>query len=148
MLAFSSRACSLAFLSSVSPFLTICRAVFIYIVLFLSLFSGLSLFSDSVDFSYSEGSFFLFFSGIFHASSTVLFFFLVLFVLVGLHCLLRIPALNSCVGDTWQRLWRDDFTQNGNQVVNRLKIPQDLSSLMFRRWSEVPSRRGVRGDSP
>ena len=57
-------------------------------------------------------------------------------------------ALNSCVGDTWQRLWRDDFTHNGIQVVNRLKIPQGLSTLMFRRWSEVPSRRGVRGDSP
>ena len=83
-----------------SPFLTFCRAVFIYLVLFLSLFLGLSLFSDSVEFSYAEGSFFLFFSGIFHASSTVLFFFQVLFVLVGLHCLLRIPALNSCVGDT------------------------------------------------
>ena len=35
LLAFSSRDCSLAFLSSVSPFLTICRAVFIYLVLFL-----------------------------------------------------------------------------------------------------------------
>ena len=106
------------------------------------------LFSDSVDFSYSEGSFFLFFSRIFHASSTVLFFFLVLFFLAGLHCLLRMHALNSCVGDTWQRLWRDDFTHNGKQVLNRLKIPQGLSTLMFRRWSEVPSRGGIRGDSP
>ena len=34
------------------------------------------------------------------------------------------------------------------QVVNRLKIPQGLSTLLFRRWSEVPSRGGVRGDSP
>ena len=33
----------------------------------------LSLFSDSVDFSYYEGSFLLFSSGIFHASSTVAF---------------------------------------------------------------------------
>ena len=65
---------------------------------------GLSVFSDSVYFSYSEGSFVLFFSGIFHASSTVLFFFLVLFFLAGLHCLLRMHALNSCVGDTCQRL--------------------------------------------
>ena len=32
--------------------------------------------------------------------------------------------------DAWQRLWRDDFTQNGKQVVNRLKIPQGLSTLM------------------
>ena len=151
LLAFSSWACSLAFLSSVSPFLTICRAVFIYFFFFWGggggLFLGLSLFSDSVDFSYSEGSFFFFFSVTFH-SSTMVFFFLVLVVLVGLHCLLRIPALNSCVGDTWQWLWRDDFTQNGKQVVNRLKIPQGLSTLMFHRWSEVPSRGGVRGDSP
>ena len=52
------------------------------------------------------------------------------------------------LGDAWQRLWRDDITHNGKQVVNRLKIPQGLSTLMFRRWSEVPSRGGVRGDSP
>ena len=88
------------------------------------------------------------FSGIFRVSATVLFFFLVLFFQAGLHCLLRMHTLNSCVGDTWQRLWRDDFTHNGKQVVNRLKIPQGLSTLMFPRWSEVPSRGGVRGDSP
>ena len=34
------------------------------------------------------------------------------------------------------------------QVVNRLKIPQGLSTLLFHRWSEVPSRGGVGGDSP
>ena len=51
-------------------------------------------------------------------------------------------AMNSSVGDMRQRLWRDDFTHNGKQVVNRLKIPQGLSTLMFRRWSEVPSRGG------
>ena len=33
-------------------------------------------------------------------------------------------------------------------MVNRLKIPQDVSTLLFHRWSEVPSRGGVRGDSP
>ena len=33
-------------------------------------------------------------------------------------------------------------------IVNRLKIPQGLSTLLFYRWSEVPSRGGVRGDSP
>ena len=33
-------------------------------------------------------------------------------------------------------------------VVNRLKIPQGLSTLLFHRWSEVPSRGGVHGDSP
>ena len=66
----------------------------------MGLFLGLSLFSDSVDFSYSEGSFVLFFSGIFHASSTVLFFFLVLFFLAALRCLLRMHAISSCVGNT------------------------------------------------
>ena len=34
LLAFVARACSLAFLSSVYPFLAICRALFIYLVLF------------------------------------------------------------------------------------------------------------------
>ena len=81
----------------------------IYFVLFSGLFLELSVFIRSVDFSYSEGSFFFFFfffffkfSGIFHASSTVIFFFLVLvlFFLAGLHCLLRMHALSSCVGDT------------------------------------------------
>ena len=123
MLAFSAGACSLACLSSRSPFLAIDRAVLVHLVLFLFVlfwgffFGGggwgrgvgggrrggcflfLSLFSDSVDFSYYEGSFLLFSSGIFHASSTVPFFFLVLFFLAGLHCLLRMLALNSCVGD-------------------------------------------------
>jgi len=56
---------------------------------------------------------------------------------IGLLCLLRMHAINSCVGD-----------DHGKQAVNRLKIPQGLSTLMFRRWSEVPSRGGVRGDSP
>ena len=40
-----------------------------------------------------------------------------------------------------------DFTHKRKQVVNRLKIPQGLSTLMFHRWSEVPSRGGVHGDS-
>ena len=44
--------------------------------------------------------------------------------------------------------WQCDFTHNRKQVVNRLKIPQGLSTLLFHRWSEVPSRGGVRGDSP
>ena len=34
LLIFSARVCSLAFLSSASPFWTICRAVFVYLVLF------------------------------------------------------------------------------------------------------------------
>ena len=41
-----------------------------------------------------------------------------------------------------------DFTHKCKQVVNRLKIPQGLSTLLFHRWSEVPSRGGVHGDSP
>ena len=45
-------------------------------------------------------------------------------------------------------MWQGDFTLNCKQVVNRLKIPQGLSTLLFHRWSEVPSRGGVRGDSP
>ena len=83
-----------------SPFLAICRTVLIYLVLFSGLFLELSVFGDSVDFNYSEGSFFLFLSGTFHVTSTVLFFFLVLFFLAGLHCLLTMRALNSCVGGT------------------------------------------------
>ena len=53
LLALSARACSLAFLSLGVPFLAICRAVLIYVVLFSGLFSGSSLFSDSVNFSFS-----------------------------------------------------------------------------------------------
>ena len=44
-------------------------------------------------------------------------------------------------------LWKCEFTRNQKQVVNRLKIPQGLSTLLFHRWSEVPSRGGVHGDS-
>ena len=40
------------------------------------------------------------------------------------------------------------FTHNCKWVVNRLKIPQGLSTLLFHQWSEVPSMGGVRGDSP
>ena len=57
LLAFPARARSLAFLSSVTPFLTISRSVFIYLVLLGGLFLGLSLFSNSVDFSYLKGFF-------------------------------------------------------------------------------------------
>ena len=48
----------------------------------------------------------------------------------------------------YHRLWQGDFTHHGKQVVNRLKIPEGLSTLLFHWWSEVPSRGGVRGDSP
>ena len=126
-------------------------AQFSVVLFYLAFYTGPLLFNDSVDFSYSKGSFFLFFSGLFRGSfSTALF---LVFVLSSTHyvwllCLMRMHTINLCVGDTWQRLWWDDFTHNGKQVVNRLKIPQGLSMLMFRRWSEVPSRGGVRGDSP
>ena len=43
-------------------------------------------------------------------------------------------------------LWQRDCTCK--QVVNRLKIPQGLSTLLFHRWSEVSSREGFHGDSP
>ena len=94
-----------------------------------------------------KGLIFLILLRLFRGSFSTALFFLVLFFL-ALLCLPRMHAISSCVGDTWQRLWRDDYTHNGKQVVNRLKIPQGLSILMFRRWSEVPSRGGVRGDSP
>ena len=54
LLAFSARACSLAFVSLGVSFLAISKAVLIYLVLFSGLFLRLSLFSDSVDFSYSK----------------------------------------------------------------------------------------------
>ena len=79
--AFSAEACSLAFLSLGVSFLAICRAVLIYLVLFSGLFLGLFLFSDSVDFVYSKGSFILFFSGLFRESSSNPPYFTVLFFL-------------------------------------------------------------------
>ena len=57
LLAFSARAFSLAFLSVGGSFLSISMAILIYLVLFSGLFSGLYIFSDSVDFSYSKDSF-------------------------------------------------------------------------------------------
>ena len=42
-------------------------------------------------------------------------------------------------------LWQGEFIWN--RAVDMLKIPQGLSTLFSRRWSEVPSRGGVRGDS-
>jgi len=80
LLAFSARARSLAFLFLGVLLLALCRDVLIYLVLFGGLFESLSLFSESVDLSFSKGSFFLIFSGLFRgSSSTALFFFLVLF---------------------------------------------------------------------
>ncbi len=106
---------------------------------------GLSTLSDSVDFSYSKGYIFLFYWGLFRGSSSTALFFLVV---------LSSTALSS--KNAYHQFlcrWRVTPTLTGwfhpcKQVVNRLKIPQGLSTLMFRRWSEVPSRGGVRGDSP
>ena len=105
MLAFSAWACSLVFLSLGVSFLAICRAVLIYLVLFSGLFEGLSIFSDSVDFSYSKGSLFLIFLGLFLWVFLYRAFLLSGSVLsttpyIGLLCLLRMHAINSCVGDT------------------------------------------------
>ena len=79
---------------------------------FGGLFEGLSLFSDSVDFSFSKDSFFIICSGLFHGSSSPAFFFSFFFLsfflsgsvlsntpYIGLLCLLRMHAINSCVGD-------------------------------------------------
>ena len=41
---------------------------------------------------------------------------------------------------TYNNLWQ-------GVVVNRLKIPLGLSTLEYRRWSEVPLRGAVHGDS-
>ena len=111
LLAFSARACSLAFLSLGVSFLAICRAVLIYLVLF----SGFVL------------------------SSTPY---------IGLLCLLRMNAINSCVSDTWQRLWRDDFTHNGKQAqdpsgsLHAYVSSVEWSSLKGRgpRWFTVRKR--------
>ena len=51
-------------------------------------------------------------------------------------------------GSPRHSLWQSDFTHDRKQVVNRFKIPQGLSTLLFHQWSKVPSRGGVRGDSP
>ena len=57
-------------------------------------------------------------------------------------CSTKMPGTCLCRG-----LWQGEFTRYRKQVVKRLKIPQGLSTLIFRRWSEVISRGLVRGDS-
>ena len=57
--------------------------------------------------------------------------------------------LFGCSAHVCDSLWQGDFTHNCKQVVNRLKIPRvSRSTLLFHRWSEVPSRGGVHGNSP
>ena len=72
-----------------------------------------------------------------------------LLVSFGLLVFPRAPLfLLCCFGGVFHmchRLWQGDCTRK--QVVNRLKIPQGLSTLFFHRWSEVPSRGGVCDDS-
>ena len=71
------------------------------------------------------------------------------FVLVSIClCFSLLSVLFGCSAYVCHSLWQGDFTHSRKQVVNRLKIPQGLSTLLFHRWSEVPSRGGVRGDSP
>ena len=53
----------------------------------------------------------------------------------------------SCIGHMCQSLRQAEFAYGRRQVLNRLMIPQGLSTLLFRRWSEVPTGGGVRGDS-
>ena len=45
-------------------------------------------------------------------------------------------------------LTKCDLTCTHKEVTNRLKIPQGLSTLLFRRWSEGSPRGGVHCDSP
>ena len=79
---------------------------------------------------------------------TQLDFFLHVFVILTFQMALFSHISFPGVADMYHSLWQGDFTRNRKQVVNRLKLPQDLTTVLFRRWSEVPSRGGVRGDSP
>ena len=56
--------------------------------------------------------------------------------------------INLRVGHMCHSPRQGEFICDREQVVNGLKIPQGLSTPMFRRWSEFPLRGGVRGDSP
>ena len=106
MLAFSDRACSLAFLSLGVSFLAISRAVLIYLVLFSGLskaFLSLMILLISAflrpHISYSSQGFFV---GLLLPRFFILFYGSVLSSTpyVELPCLLRMHAINSCVGGT------------------------------------------------
>ena len=88
----------------------------------------------------------LFQSG-FTLSSTHLFFRVFIFYFSHFVWLISSDCAFPGVGDMCFSVWQVDWV-TGKQVVNRLKIPQCLSTLLFHHWSEVPSRGGVRGDSP
>ena len=109
----------------------------------LLLFSGFALFSISQGSFHSE----CFLLGIFHTLllPTSQLFFLWFW---SFQCFLGLLSSQCAVWGVFHmchRLWQGDCTCK--QVVNRLKIPQGLSTLLFHRWSEVPSRGGVRSDS-
>ena len=111
------------------------------------MFLGLSLFSGCVHFSYSKGSSFLIFSGLFRGSSTRLFCFIVLLFLhsIGLLSLPRVHVINYNVGHVWHRLWQSDFTHNHKQAqdppgsLHAIVSPVEWSSLKGRgpRWFTV-----------
>ena len=64
------------------------------------------------------------------------------------HHFLRGPCSTKMRGTCLcHSLGQVEFTRYREQVVNRLKAPQGLSTLIFGRWSEVFSRGLVRGDS-
>ena len=64
------------------------------------------------------------------------------------HYFLRVPCSKKMPGTCLcHSLWQGEFTRYRKRVVNRLKIPKGLSTLILRRWSEVLSGRLVRGDS-
>ena len=58
-------------------------------------------------------------------------------------CSTKMPGACLC-----HSLWPGEFTRNRKQVVNRLKILQGLSTLLFRGGVKAPSRGRIRGDSP
>ena len=66
---------------------------------------------------------------------------------VVLFCLAFLSVSLFFGGSPRHSLWQGEFTHHRKQVVNRLKIPQGLSTLLFHRWSEIPSRGGVHGDA-
>ncbi len=78
------------------------------------------------------------------------------FLVPSSYCSFVLVSISQCFsllsvlfgGSPHVSLWQGDFRHNRKQVVNRLKILQGLSTLLFHRWSEVSSRGGVRGDSP
>ena len=159
---FYQNSSSYWFCCSLQPFVGLCssqsgfcRAPFQFDWFILGLFlwpssaQVLLLFSGFALFSISQGSFHseCFLLGIFHTLllPTSQLFFLWFW---SFQCFLGLLSSQCAVWGVFHmchRLWQGDCTCK--QVVNRLKIPQGLSTLLFHRWSEVPSRGGVRSDS-